>query len=551
MTDWLPLRDYRRSFAVLMGTWDYEFLGRVPAAEHSLRRMERLLTGPLCGWPQERMLVLPNVPSLGDLPDQLITAFDGITDAALFYFVGHGQISPEDELCMGLAQSRTEPHRRAATSLRFSDVRQALRNCAAAVKIVILDCCFAGLATESAVLAGDVLDLTAGTGAYTMAATSAYTTAWYQDDPGIALPQTYFTKYLADLIEQGIPGQPARLRLDTLFSQLRDNLAADGRPIPRNRAVNDAREFIFAYNAAPSQTVRDPERDLAQLREAADAEIGMLRAQAAERERELARLKAMMAATAQHDTGQRRELQESIDAAARQLDDNQAAQTTAALLGDRLAGLRPATAQTATGRPGSRSSRGRASIAATAPRAWRRAAPAIGPLALGIQLISFTLNWSPWIIVASGIIGLFLATQVARIWPARVGFSINFLGFALYALADRVLWPYLHAVMITNDCRAAMLLLGALLNVAALIICMIDLTELSWSKLRGSTNLLSMGFCGCLAAGLSFNATDLIGNSRAVSDPARGLFIAAASLAVLVALSSPRGGSARTAPRES
>ena len=60
MTNWPPLLDYGNSFAVVMGTWDYEFLDRVPAAEHSLRRMERLLTGPLCGWPQERMLVLPN-----------------------------------------------------------------------------------------------------------------------------------------------------------------------------------------------------------------------------------------------------------------------------------------------------------------------------------------------------------------------------------------------------------------------------------------------------------------------------------------------------------
>jgi hypothetical protein len=41
----------------------------------------------------------------GDLPDQLITAFDAVTDVALFYFVGHGQIAPDDQLWLGLAQS--------------------------------------------------------------------------------------------------------------------------------------------------------------------------------------------------------------------------------------------------------------------------------------------------------------------------------------------------------------------------------------------------------------------------------------------------------------
>src|ERR1700728_4226717 len=143
MSDRLPLRDYSRSLAVLIGTWDYEFLRPVPAAGHSLRRMAGLLAGPLCGWPAEWLVVHQNVPSPGDLPDQLITAFDAITDVALFYFVGHGQISPDDQLCLGLARSRPEPSRRAVTSLRFGDVRQALLDSKAAVKIVMLDCCFA------------------------------------------------------------------------------------------------------------------------------------------------------------------------------------------------------------------------------------------------------------------------------------------------------------------------------------------------------------------------------------------------------------------------
>jgi hypothetical protein len=268
MADLPPLRDYSRSRAVVMGTWDYDFLPRVPAAENSLRRMAGLLTGPLCGWPLERMLQVENELGPGDLPDQLITAFDGISDVALFYYVGHGQVTPDDQLCLGLVRSRCEPNRRAATSLRFSDVRQALADSSAAVKIVILDCCFAGLATKGSLSAAadDVLDMTGGTGAYTMAATGADTTAWYEDSPDLARPQTYFTKYLADLVEHGMPGQPSRLRLDPMFKQLRDNLATARRPVPRSKAIDDAREFAFAYNAAPRDTHRDPEQELAEAR---------------------------------------------------------------------------------------------------------------------------------------------------------------------------------------------------------------------------------------------------------------------------------------------
>lgn len=330
MTDRLPLHNYARSRAVVMGTWDYDFLEPVPAVENSMRRMAGLLTGPLCGWPREQVLMLANEPSPGDLPDRLITAFDGISDIAVFYYVGHGQISPDDQLCLGLVQSRKEANRRAATSLRFSDVRQALQDSGATTKIVILDCCFAGLATVSSLAghAGHVLDLVGGTGAYTMAATNAYATAWYEDSPRLAWPQTYFTKYLVDLIEEGIPGQPSQLRLDPLFKTLRDSLAADQRPVPHKRAVNDARDFVFAYNAAPPQTHRDPEREVAQLTQRlaeSDAEIQALKAEAAERTTELARLKNLMASARPRTVEQRRELQDRIDQATRELDDAQAA----------------------------------------------------------------------------------------------------------------------------------------------------------------------------------------------------------------------------------
>jgi hypothetical protein len=49
----------------------------------------------ICGRRAARLLVLPNEPGPGDLPDQLITAFEGVTGVALLYYVGHGQIGLE------------------------------------------------------------------------------------------------------------------------------------------------------------------------------------------------------------------------------------------------------------------------------------------------------------------------------------------------------------------------------------------------------------------------------------------------------------------------
>jgi len=267
MADRRPLRDYRRSRAVLIGISDYVQLPPVPAAGNSLERMTGLLTGELCGWPSDRISVFRNESGPGELADRIITLFDEARDVALFYFVGHGQIDLDDQLCLGLAGSRAEPHRRAATSLQFHSVRRAMLDSPAATKILILDCCFAGLASRPSNTLGTpdyLLDKAAGTGAYTMAASSAYSTAWFET--GRTKPQTYFTKYLADLVEAGIPGQPAGLRIRPLFTCLRENLARDHRPQPVDRSVDTASDFVFAHNAAPPETQVDHELELQRLR---------------------------------------------------------------------------------------------------------------------------------------------------------------------------------------------------------------------------------------------------------------------------------------------
>jgi hypothetical protein len=146
MTDTGSWRDYARSRAVLIGAWDYTHLRPVPAARRSLNRMTRLLTGRLCDWPTGRVEKLRNVARRGSLPDRLMELFDGVTDIALFYFVGHGQLHGDD-LCLALAESPQNGPRRLTTGLQFSDVRAALRECDAHTKIVILDCCFSGTAT--------------------------------------------------------------------------------------------------------------------------------------------------------------------------------------------------------------------------------------------------------------------------------------------------------------------------------------------------------------------------------------------------------------------
>lgn len=244
--------DRAKSQAVLLGTSAYTHLPPVAAAGHSLRRMHGLLTGNLCAWSMGQVKTISNQRKPGDLPDHLVELFTGAVDVALFYYVGHGQIDYRDELCLALTESRTEPERRATTSLTFDAVRNALLASDARIKIVILDCCYAGLAVgrDGALSAPpSIIDMTGGSGAYTLAASGAYNTAWFElDGPS---PHTYFTKYLAEIVEGGIPGEPEWLSLDVIYRRLEQQLVSAGKPAPRRRIVGSADDFVFARNAVP------------------------------------------------------------------------------------------------------------------------------------------------------------------------------------------------------------------------------------------------------------------------------------------------------------
>jgi hypothetical protein len=96
----------------------------------------------------------------------------------------------------------------------------------------------------------DVVEKVCGTGAITMAASGAYQTVWHEPDQTTQAPQTNFTKYLIDVIEQGVPGHPEGLSLRVIFDRTIDALARDRRPEPTRSVRDDADRFIFIRNAA-------------------------------------------------------------------------------------------------------------------------------------------------------------------------------------------------------------------------------------------------------------------------------------------------------------
>lgn len=247
--------DYSRSRAVLLGTWQYAHLAPTgDAVKNSFYRMKSLLTSPVCRWPTDRVETIINERKPGDLPFRLAELFADVDGTALFYFVGHGQQDSQDKLCMGLVESRDEVQYRGATSLQFSAVWNALYHCSASTKIIIMDCCFAGLAARDAATLGDSFDVASMAdceGTYSIAASGEYGWARFeQDSDKVAQPQTHFTRCLVDLLERGMPGKPEALSFNVIFPQLRRQMRAAKLPEPTQRNTKSAGDFAFARNTA-------------------------------------------------------------------------------------------------------------------------------------------------------------------------------------------------------------------------------------------------------------------------------------------------------------
>ena len=241
------------SRALLIGVSKYEYavFPEIRAARNSLEAMRSLLVNPmLCGWQPEMITVIADPSSASDLAGRITDLAEEATGVLLVYYVGHGVLSTRGELCLTVTSSR--PDRPRITGLSWDIIADTLRMCPARVRLVILDCCFAGRAIES--LTGDddaaLADVAHIDGVYTLTATTRNRTAHVppparQDDAC-----TSFTGALNELIHAGIPGRPSRLTFSDIYPVLRQRLRDRGLPIPSQRGTDTAHQFPFTVNAA-------------------------------------------------------------------------------------------------------------------------------------------------------------------------------------------------------------------------------------------------------------------------------------------------------------
>jgi len=148
------LPDPSRSAAILIGVSQYadEDLPDLPAAADNIRGLRNALTDPLFGaFASVNSVALVN-PTDAAVIGGAFRAAAGAVDTLLVYYAGHALVSAQgNELYLGF--SETDPRKIASTALPYETISEMLAQSSARNRVLILDCCYNGLAIQPA-LAG-------------------------------------------------------------------------------------------------------------------------------------------------------------------------------------------------------------------------------------------------------------------------------------------------------------------------------------------------------------------------------------------------------------
>ncbi|KUL28339.1 caspase, EACC1-associated type [Streptomyces regalis] len=260
----MRLPDPRHSRAVLLGfdTFADPGLPDLPAVTHNIDDLAEVLTSPWgTALPDRHCIRRRKAAPPSDLADsasvgaRLVSAAKEAEDLLLVYYAGHGLVGPDGELYLSLPGTRSEPDLVAWTGIPFSLVRRTLANARADSRVLILDCCFSGLAigamaTTTSVVAGQLE--VAGT------CTLASSPANRPSSAPVGARHTAYTGELLDLLQHGTADAAEFLTLQTIHEHLARVLPSKGHPRPELRNTHTVGRLALARNRAHSG-ISDPE----------------------------------------------------------------------------------------------------------------------------------------------------------------------------------------------------------------------------------------------------------------------------------------------------
>ncbi|MFF7174779.1 caspase, EACC1-associated type [Streptomyces pseudovenezuelae] len=261
----------RGSRAVLLGVHTFTHFPYLEGVSRNIPALLAQLTDPEVGnLPKENCAVLPAQSERGRVLDAVCQAAEEADDLLLVYYAGHGHFDRGGGLLLATeASSITRRHH----SVPYEAIREYVEVSRARHKVVIVDCCYSGLALRMGEASTEATDRLAIEGACVL--TSAAET-----QQSLCLAEgSLFTLALVDVLRDGLTGllpdgrqgnEQSHLRTADVFEGIRARLAGrivDDLPVPEPRIATrgDGHKIPLARNRAFTKPPAPPRAPLKNL----------------------------------------------------------------------------------------------------------------------------------------------------------------------------------------------------------------------------------------------------------------------------------------------
>ncbi|PPK70363.1 caspase family protein [Actinokineospora auranticolor] len=254
----MRLADPTRSCAVLVGSAHYTdpALHDLPAVRNNVEDLSRVLTDPtLGGLSRESCHVFHDLTS--NQTARIERLARTAEDLLLVYFAGHSVLNTGGQLA--LAMQDTELDYPDYNVWHLHQLRSALINSRATVRVLVLDTCYSERVMAQLGVMGMADAQLSVNGTYTLVSAPAHL-------PSLAPPgekHTAFTGELLTLLREGIPDSDDLLSMQTVYRELSRRLISRGLPSPKQLNRDTADEFALVRNRAPKPKPPEPKDWLA------------------------------------------------------------------------------------------------------------------------------------------------------------------------------------------------------------------------------------------------------------------------------------------------
>lgn len=241
--------DPRKSQCVLIGVSNYTDLDDLPAVEQNLADLDKAITDPeIWGVPAERVHRIGDPLSGEDVRDAINAAAQEDSDTLLVYYAGHGLQDDTRGLLLTLPNAS---HDGTEGTIAWSDLASVINHAPSQRRVVVLDCCYGGLASEHEDTSSDLLKAAKdeSSGTYILAAAHRNGEAWSPENE----EHTAFTGELLQALRGGIKSGPDSqefLTLNAICAAVHRSLTSKARPQPHKHDPDGVGRFPYLRNSS-------------------------------------------------------------------------------------------------------------------------------------------------------------------------------------------------------------------------------------------------------------------------------------------------------------